>query len=135
MLVVGAAIASVFIFRLQPTIVTQTTQVTSEEGVTNIVMPPGVGARNDLNFYPANATVIIDHNNTIVWTNEDTASHTVYSKSVPPGAQAFHSGILAKGDKFNVTLTVPGVYVYYCSIHPAWMVARILVKGAPPASS
>jgi plastocyanin len=33
-----------------------------------------------------------------------------------------------KGDAFNVTLTVPGTYSYFCSIHPAWMKGSIVVK-------
>jgi plastocyanin len=130
MVIVGVVVASVFVFRLQPAYVPPSAPVLVKQGVASIIMPAGVGASSSLNFSPANATVVIGVNNTIVWTNQDTASHTVVSKSVPPGAQPFQSGVLAKGDTFNVTLTVPGVYAYFCSIHPLWMKATIVVKGA-----
>lgn len=99
------------------------------------MMPAGVGEDTSLNFTPANATVVVGVNNTVVWTNEDTVSHTVVSKTVPAGAASFSSPILAHGATFNVTLTVPGVYRYYCSIHPAWMQATIVVKAAAGSSS
>jgi plastocyanin len=138
MLFVGAVVASIFVFRLQPAYIPPATPIVAQQGVANIIMPAGVGASSVLNFSPVNATVVVGVNNTIVWTNEDTASHTVVSRSVPPGAQPFQSGVMAQGDKFNVTLTVPGVYSYFCSIHPAWMKATIVVKGgasAPPGLS
>jgi plastocyanin len=135
MVLVGVVVASVFVFRLQPAYVPPSTPVVVEQGVASILMPPGVGASSSLNFSPANATVVIGVNNTIVWTNQDTASHTVVSKTVPSGAQPFQSGVLAKGETFNVTLTVPGVYTYFCSIHPLWMKATIVVKGAAPPPS
>ncbi|MDV3277429.1 MAG: cupredoxin domain-containing protein [Nitrososphaerales archaeon] len=135
MLIVGVAIASLFIFRLQPPYAPPAIQVTTQQGVATIMMPAGVGASSSLNFSPANATIVVGVNNTVVWTNEDTASHTVVSRSVPSGAQPFQSGVMAKGDTFNVTLTVPGVYTYYCSIHPAWMKATIVVKSGAAAPS
>jgi plastocyanin len=136
MIVVGLLLASVFIFRLQPQLPAGPGPAPpSQTGVASIVMPNGVGTNTALDFSPANATVVIGVNNTIVWTNEDAASHTVVSKQIPAGATSFSSPILAKGDKFNVTLTVPGVYTYFCSLHPAWMQARIVVKASQGQSS
>lgn len=135
LLLVGAAVAAVFVFHLQPPYVPPSATRPTMQGVAEIVMPPGVGASSSLNFSPANATVVVGVNNTVLWTNEDTASHTVVSRTIPSGAQPFQSGVLAKGDTFNVTLTVPGVYIYFCSIHPAWMVATIVVLGSMPAPS
>ncbi len=136
MIIVGLLVASVFVFRLQPPLATTPQQTSSQAGVASIIMPSGVGSNTALDFSPANATVVVGVNNTVVWTNEDTASHTVVSKQVPAGAASFSSPILAAGAKFNVTLTVPGTYLYFCSLHPAWMQARIVVKAAssaPPA--
>ena len=137
MLIIGAVVAALFVFKLQPPPPSPSSgpPPVTAQGVANIVMPPGVGASSSLNFSPANATVVVGINNTVVWTNQDTAAHTVVSQSVPPGAQPFKSGVLSKGDTFNVTLTVPGVYDYYCSIHPSWMKATIVVKGGPSAQS
>lgn len=135
MIIVGLVLASVFIFRLQPPLaVSVQTTTGATAGTTSIVMPSGVGTNNALNFSPANVTVVIGVNNTVVWTNEDISAHTVVSKSIPSGAADFSSSILRTGAKFNVTLTVPGTYLYFCSLHPAWMQGRINVKaGSGPA--
>lgn len=136
MIIVGLVLASVFIFRLQPPLaVSVSTQTPAGPGTTSIVMPSGVGTNNALNFSPANVTVVIGVNNTVVWTNEDISGHTVVSRAVPAGAANFSSSIITTGEKFNVTLTVPGTYLYFCSLHPVWMQGRINVKagsGPPP---
>ena len=129
LVIVGLALTSIFVYRLQPSYVPPSVSTTTAQGVAGIIMPAGVGADQSLNFSPTSATIVIGVNNTVVWTNEDSASHTVVSQTVPSGAQPFKSGILAKGDSFNVTLTVPGVYTYYCSIHPGWMRATLVVKA------
>lgn len=48
---------------------------------------------------------------------------------MPRGAQPWNSGYLVNpGDSFEVTMTVPGVYDYYCEPHEqAGMVGRIVV--------
>jgi len=130
MIIVGLVLASVFIFRLQPPLAVSVPQQTSAQpGTTSIIMPSGVGTNNALNFSPANVTVVIGVNNTVVWTNQDISGHTVVSKQVPAGAANFSSSIITKGTSFNVTLTVPGTYLYFCSLHPLWMQGRINVKA------
>ena len=136
MLVVGILVASIFVFRLQPPLATSPPpQTSAQAGIASIIMPDGVGSNTALDFSPANATVVMGVNNTVVWTNQDVSPHTVVSKSVPPGAASFSSPILQTGDTFNVTLTVAGTYHYFCSLHPAWMQATIVVKagGASPS--
>ena len=135
MIVVAAVLASVFVFRLQPPLATSPAPPPPQQGVASIVMPDGVGSNTALDFSPANATVVIGVNNTVVWTNEDSVGHTVVSKAVPSGAASFSSPIISKGGEFNVTLTVPGVYKYFCSLHPAWMQATIVVKAGSSSSS
>jgi plastocyanin len=50
---------------------------------------------------------------------------------IPPRAVPWDSGYLLPGDAFEVTLTVPGVYDYYCQPHEfGGMVGRIVV-GSP----
>jgi plastocyanin len=51
---------------------------------------------------------------------------------IPEGALPWDSGFLVdQGDRFEVTLTIPGVYDYYCAPHEAaGMVGRIVV-GTP----
>lgn len=50
---------------------------------------------------------------------------------IPPGATSWDSGFLLPDESFEVTLTAPGVYDYYCMPHEmAGMVGRIVV-GRP----
>lgn len=108
--------------------------------VTTIHIPPGSGIPppNWHNFtdlssasfqYPVNITVIVGINNTIRWINDDQAAHTVTSFQQPREAPTFNSGIFSHGQTFTVTLTVPGVYKYFCAWHN-WLAGVITVKPA-----
>ena len=77
------------------------------------------------------------------WTNRDSGnSHTATAYHprvnnrplrIPPGAEPWDSDYLLPGETFSLTLTVPGVYDYYCVPHEhAGMVGRIVV-GEPAA--
>jgi plastocyanin len=61
-------------------------------------------------FSPAQLTV--KAGTTVVWTSEDSASHTVTADD-----GSFNSGTLHKGDSFSFTFTKPGEYAYYCRFH------------------
>ncbi len=74
-------------------------------------------------FSPASLTVSVG--DTVTWTNEDTAPHTV---TVTNGPVKFDSGTLQKGQSFSYTFTVAGTYSYYCAVHPD-MVASVTVTG------
>ncbi|MDA4111639.1 MAG: cupredoxin domain-containing protein [Thaumarchaeota archaeon] len=83
-------------------------------------------AADQITFSPKHVTVIIGQNNTVQWTNEDAADHTV--TSVPGDPAAFTSPALALGGKFVYAFTTPGTYAYYCTFHPGWMNGTITVK-------
>ena len=59
---------------------------------------------------------------TITWTNRDDIPHTVVSSD-----QEFKSKALDTDDKFTASLTKPGSYTYFCSIHPK-MTGKIVVE-------
>lgn len=65
----------------------------------------------------------------------DNANHPL---RIPEGAEPWDSGILTRpGQTFEVTLTVPGVYDYFCLPHEAGgMVGRIVVEepGSGPGT-
>ncbi len=64
----------------------------------------------------------------IVWSNDDTAAHTVTSGSPQDGPDGmFDSGLLAGGLEFSTVLEEPGEYPYYCIVHP-WMLGNITVE-------
>jgi plastocyanin len=101
---------------------------TGAAAAVEVSIPSGTGASSSLNFSPNSVTVVIGVNNTVTWSNNDAATHTVTSSSVPAGAKSFDDGSLSPGATFSVTLTVPGTYKYHCSIH-AWMTGTIVVKS------
>ena len=82
---------------------------------------------------------------TLRWTNNDAGNaHTATAyhpaifdrpQRIPDGAEPWDSDYLLPGESFSVTLTVPGVYDYYCVPHEhAGMVGRIVV-GTPDAGA
>lgn len=87
-------------------------------------------------FRPAG--VLVQPGQHVRWTNHDLGnSHTATSydptlfgkpRRIPEGAKPWDSGFLLPGESYSVTLTVPGVYDYYCLPHElAGMVGRIIV--------
>jgi plastocyanin len=74
-------------------------------------------------FAFAPAMLEIPAGTTIVFTNRDSAPHTVTDSAKP---SLFDSGNLAMGDSFEFTFDTPGTYEYFCRIHPT-MVATIVV--------
>ncbi|MDG6905907.1 MAG: cupredoxin domain-containing protein [Nitrososphaerota archaeon] len=79
-----------------------------------------------ITFSPQNVTVIIGYNNTVEWTNNDTAAHTVTSSPGDPAS--FNSGIMVPGETFVYTFMTPGTYNYICTIHN-WMHGTVVVKS------
>jgi nitrite reductase (NO-forming) len=90
-----------------------------------VTIPAGAGTdTTSSGFSPATITVVIGVNNTVVWTNKDSAPHTVTSST-----KLFDSGNLNTGDTFTYTFATPGTYQYGCSYHP-WMKGTVIVKGS-----
>lgn len=76
-------------------------------------------------FTPASATVVAGQ--TVVWTNEDKASHNATTTSAPA---AFVGATLPRGQSWQWIAGVPGVYRYICSVHPD-MHGELVVRPAP----
>lgn len=72
-------------------------------------------------FRPAN--IQVSAGTTVTWTNLDTAPHSVVFTN---GMK--DSGELQTGQTFNYTFSTPGVYTYYCDVHP-YMMARVTVTS------
>lgn len=68
-------------------------------------------------FYPQH--VQAKAGDTVQWTNNDTSIHTVTGET-------FDSGMLKSGDQFVYKFENPGVYDYYCVLHP-WMKGSVQV--------
>jgi plastocyanin len=50
---------------------------------------------------------------TVFWKNTDASAHTVTSRE--PG---FDSGVMGPDEEFQFTFESPGMFEYYCKIHP-----------------
>jgi plastocyanin len=83
--------------------------------------------------------IIISIGTTVVWTNDDTAGHTVTSGN--PGdtdfGSLFDSGfpLIAPGNTFEYTFDSVGEFPYFCQVHP-WAtgmvtVAEVVIMGEP----
>lgn len=69
---------------------------------------------------------VVHVGDTIMWTNEDGAPHTVTSIS---GPTKLDSPELRKGETWTFTATAAGSYRYYCAVHPE-MKAGLVVEPA-----
>ncbi|MBI2138978.1 cupredoxin family copper-binding protein [Candidatus Woesearchaeota archaeon] len=65
--------------------------------------------------------VAVNVGDTITWTNEDSAPHTVKITGMP------ESDELSKGDSWSKTFTEAGTFSYICGLHPS-MKGTITVK-------
>ncbi len=82
---------------------------------------PGAAYPNSTGFSPPTITVVVGVNNTVRWTNNDTAPHTVTASD-----HSFDSGNLNPGDTWTYTFNTPGTYTYVCTYHP-WMKGTVIV--------
>lgn len=78
------------------------------------------------NYAYSQSSLTIRVGDTVTWTNHDQAPHDVVTTS---GPASFQSPLLATGESWSFTFTVPGTYSYYCSVHPD-MRAQVVVQPA-----
>jgi plastocyanin len=71
-------------------------------------------------FNPAEVTINVG--DTVTWTNDDSANHTVVADN-----GEFKSGDLGQGATFSFTFTKAGAYPYKCGVHPN-MTGTVTVK-------
>jgi plastocyanin len=62
-----------------------------------------------MNYAFSPASLAIAAGDTVTWTNEDSAPHTV---TVTNGPKKFDSGTLQKGQSFSYAFTAAGTYSY-----------------------
>ncbi len=76
----------------------------------------------DYMFAPASISIPLGTK--VTWINRDDVPHTI----AETGKQ-FRSSALDTDERFSYTFTKPGVYHYFCTLHPQ-MVATISVTAA-----
>ncbi|CUR52206.1 Blue (Type 1) copper domain protein (modular protein) [Nitrosotalea devaniterrae] len=95
--------------------------------IANVTIPNGNSAQSSMGFFvPLNSEVL--RGTTITWQNQDNIGHTIQSindqGTIIP---MFNSAILKTGETFSYKFDKPGVYHYYCSIHP-WRIGVVTVS-------
>ena len=81
---------------------------------------------DNFSFTPARITVKAGA--AVTWINEDDIPHAVASST-----RLFKSKALDTDDKYSFTFTTPGVYQYFCSLHPH-MTGTIVVEAETGAA-
>ncbi len=81
----------------------------------------------DIKFQPEN--ILISPGTKITWINIDNVDHFINTESHP--AHTYYpeqnSRALKKGDKYTLTFNKPGIYLYHCSAHEAYMKGAVVV--------
>ncbi len=108
----------------------ETPQVEIVEDIENMIIMPVKSARpdcgpNDECYIPSYYLAKIDE--TVYWINEDSAFHSVTSGQQENPDGLFDSGHIDPNEKFSYKFSEPGVYSYYCTLHP-WMNGVIKVE-------
>ena len=75
---------------------------------------------DNYSFSPSD--IIVKAGTTVTWVNHDDVPHTVKSDE-----GAFKSKAMDTDDKLSFTFDKPGVYEYYCSVHPR-MMGKVVVR-------
>lgn len=93
----------------------------------SVIIPQGAGVRQDGQIYYDPEKLEVPLGTTVIWTNEDSAAHTVTSGNAQAGPTGvFDSGMFMQGDVYQYTFTTPGNQEYFCVVHP-WMVGAVKV--------
>ena len=111
-------------------IVEESTPKVTKKLPLTISIPNGVGVpgcdATDECYLPYDVTIPIG--GIVIWSNDDTAAHTVTSGTVDAGLTGvFDSGLFMADTTFEFTFDDAGIYDYFCMVHP-WMTGIINVS-------
>jgi len=99
----------------------------TEPTVTSISMPEGAQIQQEGQLYYDPTDVTISAGSSVVWTNDDTAVHTVTSGSIQEQTGLFDSGLVSTGNTFEYLFDTAGTFDYFCIVHP-WMEGSVIVE-------
>jgi plastocyanin len=97
----------------------------SSTSTTTTTVPTGPTAEVSIaGFAFTPSALTISAETTVIWTNNDSVTHTVTSTS---GPVSFESGAIASGGTYSFKFSSIGTYTYKCSIH-ATMTGSVIVQ-------
>ena len=102
---------------------TSTSQAQNQEQNSEVTNTPAVDSQTfsqpnsnveikNFSFGPSSLSIKVETK--VVWTNNDSAPHTITSDS----NDILNSSTLSSGESFSFTFTKAGVFNYHCNIHP-----------------
>ncbi|HEV2193656.1 MAG TPA: plastocyanin/azurin family copper-binding protein [Nitrosopumilaceae archaeon] len=95
--------------------------------ITNVTIVSGASTQSAGQKYFDPADMSIKVGTTVVWTNKDSAAHTVTSGNPSAGPSGtFDSGLIKAGNTFQYKFSSAGTTEYFCTIHP-WMTGKVTV--------
>ncbi len=104
--------------------------VSAKASIRHVSIPQGTAVpgceEEHLCYGPEHLIIFVDAE--VIWTNDDTAAHTVTSGSPQKGPSgAFDSGLILAGGTFTHKFESTGAFDYFCMVHP-WMVGIVEVE-------
>jgi plastocyanin len=110
-------------FRPRPALLWLTSAVAAIVAGFAITAAASASADVKIDNFSFNAqTITVPAGTEIRWTNHDDIPHTVVSED-----KSFKSKVLDTDERFTYTLTKPGTYKYFCSLHPK-MTGTVVVQ-------
>ncbi|MBT8251464.1 MAG: amicyanin, partial [Nitrosopumilus sp.] len=114
----------------EPTMESEPEPMAEPETMAIVSLPPGsaIPGCEETNecYLPYEITVSVGQ--TVTWSNDDSAAHTVTSGTVDAGVTGvFDSGLFMSGSTFEHTFEKAGKYDYFCMVHP-WMTGIVTVN-------
>ncbi|MGB6464087.1 MAG: plastocyanin/azurin family copper-binding protein [Nitrosotalea sp.] len=95
--------------------------------VANVTISKGASTQSAGQKYFDPASLSVKVGTTVIWTNQDAASHTVTSGDPNAGPSGtFDSSLIKPGDTFKHAFTTAGTTSYFCTVHP-WMTGKVIV--------
>ena len=104
--------------------------LSAKASVRHVSIPQGTAVpgceEEHLCYDPEHLIIFVDAE--VIWTNDDTAAHTVTSGSPQKGPSGiFDSGLILAGGTFTHKFDSTGAFDYFCMVHP-WMVGIVEVE-------
>jgi len=93
-------------------------EIFDQDKIAKVIIPSGISDSEKMDLDPSIVTVVIGHNNTVRWINQDTTP-TLYSDE-----PKWTTGIIEPGDTATLTFNEPGVYEYHGYNH-SWKTGMI----------
>ena len=102
--------------------------VAPETHTVSIPQGSGTPGCEDTNSCYVSHSLDIRAGDTVIWSNDDSAAHTVTSGNISDGTDGvFDSGLFMAGSTFEFTFDKAATYDYFCMVHP-WMTGKVIVN-------